>query len=180
MKKYLLPILMLVILIQAFFLTQKPEIITETTVVTDTTFVERTKTEYRKGEDITVVIEVPTFIPVDVDTTAILKDYLSKVIYKDTLFLPDSLGTVLLIDTIHKNRILDRTFTANVKEKTITTTITNNIFLAPTYHVFSGLEAAPNRIGVNFYIQDKKNRLYKIGLPLTGEGIEIGFAVRLR
>lgn len=174
-----MPILMLVILIQAFFLIQNPKIITETTVVTDTTFVERTKVEYRKGDNINVVVEVPTFIPVEIDTTALLKDYYSTRVYFDTLVV-DSLGYIAVTDTVSENKIFGRKFEANLKEKIITTTITNTISLAPTYHIFSGLEAAPNRIGANFYLQDKKNRLYKIGLPLTGEGIEVGFALRLR
>lgn len=170
---------MLVISIQAFFLIQKPEFRTETTVVTDTTFVERTKIEYRKGDNINVVVEVPIFIPANIDTAALLQDYYSKRIYLDTLNI-DSLGYVAVTDTISENKILGRKFEANLKEKTITTTITNTIYPSPSYHIFSGLETSPNRIGFDFYLQDKKNRLYKIGLPLTGEGIELGFALRLR
>jgi len=179
MRKYLIPILMLVISIQAFFLIQKPEFITETTVITDTTFVERTKIEYRKGDNINVIVEVPTFIPADIDTTALLQDYYSKRIYLDTLNI-DSLGYIAVTDTISENKIFGRKFEANLKEKIITTTITNTIYPSPSYHIFYGLEAAPTRIGADFYLQDKQNRLYKIGVPLIGQGFEVGFALRLR
>ncbi len=56
---------------------------------------------------------------VNVDSAAILKDYLAKIIYKDTLVLDGGLGTIALTDTITKNRILGRTWDAKVKERTI-------------------------------------------------------------
>ena len=75
---------------------------------------------------------------VDVDTAALLKDYLAKVIYKDTLRLPDSLGIVALTDTITKNQILGRTFNAKVKERVINnTTIVKEL---PKTKVFYGVE----------------------------------------
>lgn len=84
----------------------------------DTVTVERIKTEYRKGKDIEVIVEVPTYIPVDVDTASILRDYYSKRIYSDTLRI-DSLGYVAIRDTISENRILGRFFDARINERTI-------------------------------------------------------------
>ena len=87
----------------------------------DTFEVVKTKVVTKKGADIIhEVIEHDTTIKlVDVDTAALLKDYLAKVVYKDTLKLDGDLGTIALTDTITKNRILGRTWDAKVKERTI-------------------------------------------------------------
>jgi len=87
----------------------------------DTVFVETVKTEYRRGKDIQVIVEVPTYIPADVDTLSILKDYYSKRIYSDTLRI-DSLGYVAIRDTISQNRIVGRFFDARITERRITET----------------------------------------------------------
>ena len=87
----------------------------------DTVFVETVKTEYRRGKDIEVVVEVPTYIPADVDTLFILKDYYSKRIYSDTLRI-DSLGYVAIRDTISQNQIVGRFFDARITERRITET----------------------------------------------------------
>jgi hypothetical protein len=87
----------------------------------DTVEVEKTKVVTKKGDDIyhEIIVEKEVIVPAVIDTAALLKDYYSKVLYKDVLVLPDSLGTVAVIDTISQNRILGRTFDAKVKEKTI-------------------------------------------------------------
>ncbi len=80
----------------------------------DTIEVEKVKVVTKKGEDIVhEVIDVDTLVLkelVNVDTAALLKDYLAKVVYKDTLTLDGGLGTIALTDTITKNRILGRTW----------------------------------------------------------------------
>ena len=87
----------------------------------DTVDIVKTKVVTKKGEDIyhETIVEKEVFIPAIIDTAALLKDYYSKVLYKDVLVLPDSLGTVSIIDTISQNKILGRTFNANVKQRTI-------------------------------------------------------------
>ena len=93
----------------------------------DTVEVLKEKVITKKGKDIFhEIIEYDTVTMkefVDVDTTAILKDYLSKVVYKDTLILPDSLGSVSLTDTITQNRLEGRTWNAKVKERIIKETL---------------------------------------------------------
>ena len=87
----------------------------------DTVDIVKTKVVTKKGEDIyhETIVEKEVIIPAVIDTMALLKDYYSKVLYKDVLVLPDSLGTVAVTDTISQNRILGRTFNANVKQRTI-------------------------------------------------------------
>ncbi len=87
----------------------------------DTVDIVKTKVVTKKGEDIyhETIVEKEVLIPAVIDTAALLKDYYSKVLYKDVLVLPDSLGTVAVTDTISQNKILGRTFNASVKQRTI-------------------------------------------------------------
>ena len=113
----------------------------------DTVDVIKTKVVTKKGADIIhEVIQHDTTIKlIDVDTAALLKDYLAKVIYKDTLRLPDSLGIVALTDTITKNRILGRTFDAKVKQREIKETLI--VKELPKTKIFVGFEGGFNKIG---------------------------------
>ena len=61
-----------------------------------------------------------------IDTLAILKDYYNKYVYQDTLKL-DSLGYVVIMDTISQNKIFSRRFDSQILIPT--TTITNDIYL---------------------------------------------------
>ncbi len=146
----------------------------------DTVEVEKVKVVTKKGEDIVhEVIDVDTLVLkelVNVDSAAILKDYLSKVIYKDTLFLPDSLGTVALTDTITKNRILGRTFDAKVKQREIKETL---IVKEPAKNqVYYGLNGGFNKadvvshVGAGLMLKTKKDKLYQFGVGVTNRTID--------
>ena len=150
----------------------------------DTIDVIKTKVVTKKGEDIYhEVIEHDTTIKlVDVDSAAILKDYLSKVVYKDVLVLPDSLGTVALTDTITKNRILGRTFDAKVKQRTIKeTTIVKEL---PKTKVFYGFEGGFNKVdvvshvGMGLILNTKSDKIYNLGIGVANrvtDGTNGGF-----
>ena len=146
----------------------------------DTIEVEKVKVVTKKGEDIVhEVIDVDTLVLkelVNVDSAAILKDYLSKVIYKDTLFLPDSLGTVALTDTITKNRILGRTFDAKVKQREIKETL---IVKEPAKNqVYYGLNGGFNKadvvshVGAGLMLKTKKDKLYQFGLGVANRTVD--------
>jgi hypothetical protein len=111
-----------------------------------------------------------------VDSAAILKDYLSKVIYKDTLLLPDSLGTIALVDTITKNRILGRTFDAKVKQREIKETL---IVKEPAKNqVYYGLNGGFNKadvvshVGAGLMLKTKKDKLYQFGVGVTNRTVD--------
>ena len=146
----------------------------------DTIEVEKTKIVTKKGKDIVhEVIDVDTLVLkelVNVDSAAILKDYLSKVIYKDTLLLPDSLGTIALIDTITKNRILGRTFNAKVKQREIKETL---IVKEPAKNqVYYGLNGGFNKadvvshVGAGLMLKTKKDKLYQFGVGVTNRTVD--------
>jgi hypothetical protein len=136
----------------------------------DTVDIVKTKVVTKKGEDIyhETIVEKEVIIPAVIDTAALLKDYYSKVLYKDVLVLPDSLGTVAVTDTISQNRILGRTFNANVKQRTIKETMI--VKELPKTKVFYGLEGGFNKadfvssVGAGVLINTKKDKIYQLGV----------------
>jgi hypothetical protein len=153
----------------------------------DTIEVEKVKVVTKKGEDIVhEVIDVDTLVlkeMVNVDSAAILKDYLAKIVYKDTLILDGGLGTIALTDTITKNRILGRTWDAKVKERIIKEEM---IVKEPARNqLYYGLNAGFNRedyvsaIGAGLILKTKKDKIYQIGLGVnnrTSDGTNGSFS----
>ena len=146
----------------------------------DTVEVEKVKVVTKKGKDIVhEVIDVDTLVLkelVNVDSAAILKDYLSKVIYKDTLVLDGGLGTIALTDTITKNRILGRTWDAKVKERTIKEEL---IVKEPAKaQLYYGLNAGFNKtdyvsaVGAGVILKTKKDKLYQLGIGVNNRTVD--------
>ena len=134
----------------------------------DTIDIVKTKVITKKGEDIYHETIKEVIIPTIVDTQALLHDYFAKNIYKDTLQLPDSLGTIAMIDTITQNKILGRTFNASVKQRTIKeTTIVKEL---PKTKVFYGLEGGFNKadvvshLGLGVLINTKQDKIFHLGI----------------
>jgi hypothetical protein len=141
----------------------------------DTFEVEKVKVVTKRGEDIVhEVIDVDTLVLkelVNVDTAALLKDYLAKVIYKDTLTLDGGLGTIALTDTITKNRILGRTWDAKVKERIIKEEL---IVKEPAKaQLYYGLNGGFNKadfvssVGAGLLLKTKKDKIYQFGLGVN-------------
>ena len=137
----------------------------------DTIDIVKTKVVTKKGEDIYHETIKEVIIPTIVDTQALLHDYFVKNIYKDTLQLPDSLGTIAMIDTITQNKILGRTFNASVKQRTIKeTTIVKEL---PKTQVYYGLTGGFNKadvvsnIGAGLLIKTKKDKIYNLGIGVA-------------
>lgn len=105
--------------------------------------VEKVVTEYKDGKTIYVEVEVPieVFIPTEIDTMEVLKDYYIKRVYSDTLRL-DSLGYVAIRDTISQNKIINRWFDAHIIEREITETIT--VKDLPKTQIWGGLTSSSN------------------------------------
>ena len=144
----------------------------------DTIEVVKTKVVTKKGEDIyhETIVEREVRVPVNVDTNAILKEYYTKVLYKDVLVLPDSLGTVAVTDTISQNKILGRTFDANVKQRTIKeTTIVKEL---PKNKLFYGIEGGFNKadvvshIGMGILLNTKKDKIYNLGIGVANRVVD--------
>ena len=155
----------------------------------DTIDIVKTKVVTKKGEDIYhETIKHDTAIKlINVDTVALLHDYFAKNIYKDTLTLPDSLGTVAVTDTIYKNQLLGRTFNASVKQRTIKETMI--VKELPKTKVFYGLEGGFNKadfvssVGAGILINTKKDKILQLGLGVnnkTTDGTNGGFTPYIR
>ena len=146
----------------------------------DTIEVEKVKVVTKKGEDIVhEVIDVDTLVlkeMVNVDSAAILKDYLAKIVYKDTLILDGGLGTIALTDTITKNRILGRTWDAKVKERIIKEEM---IVKEPARNqVYYGLNAGFNRedyvsaVGAGLILKTKKDKIYNLNIGVNNRTVD--------
>jgi hypothetical protein len=146
----------------------------------DTIEVEKTKVVTKQGKDIVhEVIDVDTLVLkelVNVDSAAILKDYLAKIVYKDTLTLDGGLGTIALTDTITKNRILGRTWDAKVKERIIKEEL---IVKEPAKaQLYYGLNGGFNKadvvshVGAGLMLKTKKDKLYQFGLGVANRTVD--------
>jgi len=144
----------------------------------DTVDIVKTKVVTKKGEDIyhETIVEKEVIIPAIIDTAALLKDYYSKVLYKDVLVLPDSLGTVAVTDTISQNKILGRTFNASVKQRTIKeTTIVKELPKTKLFYGFQGgfnKEDVVSHVGMGFLLNTKKDRIYNLGIGVTNRVVD--------
>jgi len=143
----------------------EPQVITKVVTKWDTLKVE--KTQYIPKVVEKVVVDVDTF-STPIDTASILKDYYSKYIYTDTIQL-DTLGSIIVTDTITQNLISYR----DVQPKIFipTTTITNTVYLNKR-EFYGGIsvgatnQAVQNINGELLYVNKKRNA-YGVGVGLN-------------
>ena len=154
-------ILALIVVVLFFVLAPNKEI-GSTKVITkiDTITKNITTTKYKKGNDIPFVV-LDTLYQIDEvhDTTYIVNDYNTIKAYSDTLQINTD-NSVYIKDTITQNRIIGRSYVANLSEKTIT--ITNDIYHKPKNELFIGLlgdiRRFDNKIGVGVGLNYKKQK----------------------
>jgi len=175
MKKYIGSIqnlLIIVLVVLVLFQSQcsrkdpvEPEVIV--TIETKWDTVKVIQTEYVPKWRTRVVTEHDT-IPQDIDTMSILKDYYAKYHYTDTLTL-DTLGFLVLNDTISQNSILSRSFTSDISIPT--TTITKEIYLKKREFFWGmGLNGDPsqlNYLGGEFMYKNKKRNMFGVGVGVN-------------
>jgi hypothetical protein len=175
MKKYigsiqnLLIIILAVVLLYQSQCSKKDPIEPEVIVTIETKWdtVNVTQTEYVPKWRTKVVTEHDT-IPQDIDTMSILKDYYAKYHYTDTLTL-DTLGFLVLNDTISKNSVLSRSFTSNISIPT--TTITKEIYLNKREFYWglgvNGGTSQLDYVGGEFMFKNKQRNMYGIGVGVN-------------
>jgi len=165
--------LLIVVLVVLLFLQRscsstpvpEPKVITETVTKWDTVSI--TKTEYIPKWK-TRIETIHDTIPSSIDTVAILKDYYAKYFYTDTIQI-DTLGSIVINDTITRNLISMRDVQSNIFIPT--TTITNTIYLYKR-EFFGGIsvgatnQAVQNINGELLYI-NKKRDAYGFGIGLN-------------
>ena len=157
----------------------------------DTVIVVKKVAKYIKGDDIyheTIVekkVEVPVYIKAD--SERIIKEYHSKVLYKDRLVLSDGLGVIELTDTISRNKIIGRKWNAQINERTITDT--KIVKELPKNQVYIGAQGVVGNsivmVGPQITLKTKKDNLYGVNLFLDANGnkyygASIGWKIRLK
>jgi hypothetical protein len=114
-----------------------------------------------------IVIDIDTFL-VNVDTNAILSDYYAKYYFVDTLSL-DTLGYVLVEDTVTQNKIASRkvNYKVNIPKITIEKTIYVN---EREFYYGLGLAGNPkqlNYLGAEMLYKTKKKQAYGLGIGVN-------------
>lgn len=143
----------------------EPEVITE--VVTQWDTIRVAEKEYVPKYIRKTVVEIDTF-SAPIDTISILKDYYAKYFYTDTIKI-DTLGTIVINDTVTRNLISMRDVQSNIFIPT--TTITNTVYLYKRefyggISVGSTNQAVQNINGELLYI-NKKRQSYGFGVGLN-------------
>ena len=143
----------------------EPEVIKEVVTRWDTVKVE--KTQYVPKIVEKVVVDIDTF-STPIDTVTVLKDYYAKYFYTDTIQL-DTLGSIIVNDTITRNLISFRDVQSDIFIPT--TTITNTVYLYKR-EFFGGVsvgatnQAVQNINGELLYV-NKKRQAYGFGVGLN-------------
>ena len=107
-------------------------------------------------------------IPTNIDTLSILKDYYTKYFYTDTLDL-DTLGNIVINDTISQNLITSRKIIPNIYIPTTTIERDSLISKNEFYYGFglAGNKTQFNYIGGELLFRSKRKKVYGIGLGLN-------------
>jgi hypothetical protein len=155
----------------------EPKVITEVITKWDTLKVE-TK-EYIPKYIKKTVVEIDTFQS-PIDTISILKDYYAKYFYTDTIKV-DSLGFIIINDTVTRNLISKRDVQSNIFIPT--TTITNTVYLYKR-EFYGGVsvggminpvqnESPINYISGELMYVNKKRNVYGFGLGVDKDFLPI-------
>ena len=107
-------------------------------------------------------------IPADIDTLEILKDYYAKYFYSDTIQL-DTLGSIVINDTVTRNLISMRDVESNILIPT--TTITKEIYLNKREFYWGvgvhGRTDQLNYVGGEFMYRTKNKQVYGINVGVN-------------
>lgn len=138
--------------------------------VSDTVYVPKTQTVYKKGNTIYSTEIKYVNVPGNVDTIQILDIFFAQRIYKDTLHLKDSLGYISIIDTVSQNTITSREWKSNVNQKIINNTIylkdlpKHQVYIGPTFGAIKNTGAFA---GASLMLKTKSDNVYGINFGYT-------------
>ena len=139
----------------------------------DTVYIPKDTIVYRPGE--TIYKDKPIYIeiPSNVDSSAVVRDYFSTIVYKDTLKLNEDMGYVTVTDTVSTNKIIGRLWSAKLKQKTIhETTIVKELARTQLYiggTVGFDTKSSINFVGPTLMLKTKSDRVYTLS---AGYGID--------
>ena len=134
----------------------------------DTVTIVKTHIKYRPGK--VIYTDTPIYLehPPKVDTSTVIDQYYSKVVYKDTFKLDQQQGTIAITDTISHNKIIGRLWKASIKQKTIhDVTIVKEL---PKTQIYIGGVAGFDRVniinfvGPSILLKTKQDHIYCVGV----------------
>ena len=139
----------------------------------DTVYVPKDTIVYKPGK--TIYRDKPIYLPIspNVDSLAIIKDYYSAIVYRDTLHLSENMGFVSVTDTISQNKIVGRLWSAQLKQKTVhEVTIVKEpakvqLYIGGTVGFDS--KSPINFVGPTVMLKTKSDRVYTLS---AGYGID--------
>ena len=144
----------------------------------DTEYITKTEKKYIKGEDIyhdtTIYVEVPA----NVDTAAILAEFYAKNVFTDTFKI--EYGKFVLRDTVQFNRVLGRSYYADLVVPVITNT--QIVKERPKVQVFAGVGAGVygyniSEVSAHLFLKTKKNTLFGVGAGVFDNKINYKFNI---
>lgn len=120
-----------------------------------------------KTETIIETITQTDTITLPIDTASVIGDFYTKYYYSDTINI-DTIGYVIVDDTIYLNKIYSRNILS--KFNIPSQTITNTVFLNKTefyvgFGVAGGISQL-NYVGGEFLLRTKKRSVYGVGLGI--------------
>lgn len=147
----------------------EPKIITkietkwDTVTINKPIYVPKWKTKIvTKYEIDSILVNIP------IDTLEVLKDYYAKNVYIDEIVL-DSLGVVIITDTISQNSIFSRQVKSDILIPT--TKITEEIYLNNREFYWGlgiqGRSDQINYVGGELLYKDKKKQIYGLGVGIN-------------
>lgn len=140
----------------------------------DTEYVPVEKIVTKRGKDIyhDTTIYVP--LPPSFDTMEMIRNYLSMNVFKDSLKLDDSLGFVVVSDTLQMNKIRTRVWDTKINKIKITDT--KIVKELPKNQVFIGFNTSVNKVdligsvGLSTTLKTKGDKLYNLNVGFMGSG----------
>jgi hypothetical protein len=144
----------------------------------DTEYITKTEKKYVKGENIyhdtTIYVEVPA----DADTAAILAEFYAKNVFTDTFKI--EYGKFVIRDTIQFNRVLGRSYYADLVVPVITNT--QIVKERPKVQVFAGVGAGVykyniSEVSAHLFLKTKKNTLFGVGAGVFDNKINYKFNI---
>jgi peroxiredoxin len=144
-----------------------PEDTIITTVKTEYKTIEKTYTVYVPKWKTKIITEIDSILT-PVDSAEILKDYFTKYSYIDTINI-DTIGVLVVSDTIFNNKIASRQTYTNVKYPI--TTITNTIYTNKReFYAGVGVAGDPTQLsyaGLEVMYKNKKKQMYGLGVGVS-------------
>lgn len=143
--------------------------------IIDTQYIKVKETKYKKGEDIyhdtTIYVNVPVLDSTQIKD--ILSKYYAKNIFQDTINI-DTLGKVVIYDTVQYNKLVGRFTSSDVRIPSITTTTIVKEKPRTQLYIGGKLDYEKNgsvqNPGVGLMMKTKRDKLYGANISLTPNG----------